>query len=186
MREKLGRMSSAVAKRVNGAGFRPLRFVAFRGASSPLLDQNLTKPAFVAGARRSAQRAGRLERQRRRSCLAAGGRAPGAASRGCSGAHRRAGRGRAGGDRRSRAGRRIRGGGCRPSARRERSRSAKGELEFRDGGGDAVVVVSHPREIGGPEWPAETATVMRFRDERVISLQDYRTEAEALDAVAQA
>jgi len=59
-------------------------------------------------------------------------------------------------------------------------------LEFRDGGGDAVVVVSHPREIGGPEWPAETATVMRFRDERVISLQDYRTEAEALDAVAQA
>jgi len=47
-----------------------------------------------------------------------------------------------------------------------------------------VIVVSHPSQIGGPEWPAETATVMRFRNEKVVSMQDYRTEREALAAVA--
>ena len=61
---------------------------------------------------------------------------------------------------------------------------AKGKLEFRDGDEDSIVVVSHPSEIGGPEWPAETATVMRFRAGKVVSMQDFRTEAEALDAVA--
>ena len=60
---------------------------------------------------------------------------------------------------------------------------AKGELEFRDGGEDSIVVVSHPSEIGGPEWPTETATVMRFRAGKVGSMQDFRTEAEALAAV---
>jgi hypothetical protein len=59
----------------------------------------------------------------------------------------------------------------------------KGRLEFRDGGEDAIIVVSHPSEIGGPEWPDETATRMRFRQGRVVSMQDYRTEAEALAAV---
>jgi ketosteroid isomerase-like protein len=57
---------------------------------------------------------------------------------------------------------------------------ARGELEFRDGGEQAVIVVSHPNEIGGPDWPSETATVMQFRNERVVSMQDYRTEAEPL------
>jgi ketosteroid isomerase-like protein len=61
---------------------------------------------------------------------------------------------------------------------------AAGALKFRDAGENTVIVVSHPREIGGPEWPAETATVMRFRDGRVISMQDYRTEHDALAAVA--
>jgi hypothetical protein len=61
---------------------------------------------------------------------------------------------------------------------------AQGALEFRDGGEDTVIVVSHPSEIGGPEWPAETATVMRFSGGKVISMQDYRTEREALDAAA--
>ncbi len=61
---------------------------------------------------------------------------------------------------------------------------AAGELDFRDVGGDTVIVVSHPSEIGGPEWPAETATVMRFRDGKVVSMQDYRTELEAFAAVA--
>jgi len=60
---------------------------------------------------------------------------------------------------------------------------ARGKLEFRDGGEEAIVVVSHPSEIGGPDWPAETATVMRFRDGKVVSMTDYRTEAEALAAV---
>jgi hypothetical protein len=48
-----------------------------------------------------------------------------------------------------------------------------------------VIVVSHPSEIGGPDWPSETATVMQFRNERVVSMQDYRTEAEAVAAVEQ-
>jgi ketosteroid isomerase-like protein len=60
---------------------------------------------------------------------------------------------------------------------------AKGRLEFKDGGENAIIVVSHPSEIGGPEWPDETAILMRFRQARVVSMQDYRTEAEALDAV---
>jgi len=63
---------------------------------------------------------------------------------------------------------------------------AKGELQFRDGGRDAVIVVAHPSEIGGPDWPEETATVMKFRGDRVVSMQDYRTEAEALAATGQA
>jgi ketosteroid isomerase-like protein len=61
---------------------------------------------------------------------------------------------------------------------------AAGALEFRDVGGDTVIVVSHPSEIGGSEWPAEIATVMCFRDGKVVSMQDYRTEPEALAAVA--
>jgi ketosteroid isomerase-like protein len=59
---------------------------------------------------------------------------------------------------------------------------ARGALRFRDGGEDTVIVVSHPSEIGGPEWPPETATVMRFRGGKVVSMQDYRTEQEATDA----
>jgi hypothetical protein len=46
-----------------------------------------------------------------------------------------------------------------------------------------VIVVSYPSEIGGPEWPAETATVMRFRDGKLVSMQDYRTETEAFAAI---
>jgi ketosteroid isomerase-like protein len=62
---------------------------------------------------------------------------------------------------------------------------AKGDLQFLEGGEHAVIVVAHPSEIGGPDWPSETATVMQFRNERVVSMQDYRTEAEALAAVEQ-
>jgi ketosteroid isomerase-like protein len=57
---------------------------------------------------------------------------------------------------------------------------ARGELEFIDAGPDTVIVVSHPRDIGGPEWPAETATVIRFHDGKVVSMQDYRTRDEAV------
>jgi ketosteroid isomerase-like protein len=59
---------------------------------------------------------------------------------------------------------------------------AKGRLEFKDGGENAVIVVSRPSEIGGPEWPEETVTIMRFRDGKVVSMRDYRTEADALKA----
>jgi hypothetical protein len=58
-------------------------------------------------------------------------------------------------------------------------------LQFREGGEHAVIVVAHPSEIGGSEWPSEIATVMQFRNERVVLMQDYRTEAEALAAVEQ-
>jgi ketosteroid isomerase-like protein len=60
---------------------------------------------------------------------------------------------------------------------------AKGALEFRVGGEDTVILVAHPSEVGGSEWPDETATVMRFRDGKVVSMQDYRTEAAALAAL---
>ena len=63
---------------------------------------------------------------------------------------------------------------------------AKGDVQWREVGDDAVVVVAHPSEIGGPGWPDETATVMTFRHARIISMQDYRTEAEALAAAGKA
>jgi ketosteroid isomerase-like protein len=58
-----------------------------------------------------------------------------------------------------------------------------GALEFRDVGHDTIIVVSYPSEIGGADWPAETATVMRFREGKVVSMQDYRTETDARAAV---
>lgn len=60
---------------------------------------------------------------------------------------------------------------------------AQGRLNIREAGSDVVVVTAHPSEIGGPEWPDETSTVIRFREGKVVSMQDYRTEAEALAAV---
>jgi hypothetical protein len=62
---------------------------------------------------------------------------------------------------------------------------AKGDLQFREGGEHAVIVIAHPSEIGGPDSPSEIATVMQFRNERVVLMQDYGTEAEALAAVEQ-
>jgi ketosteroid isomerase-like protein len=59
---------------------------------------------------------------------------------------------------------------------------AEGRLNFRDAGPDAVIVTAHPSEIGGPGWPEETSTVIRLRDGKVVEMQDYRTEAEALAA----
>jgi ketosteroid isomerase-like protein len=63
---------------------------------------------------------------------------------------------------------------------------ADGDMKLRDGGEDAVILVSHPSEIGGPDWADETATVMKFHGDRVVSMRDYRTEAEALAATGQA
>ena len=53
---------------------------------------------------------------------------------------------------------------------------AKGRLEFHDGGQDALIVVAHPSEIGGAEWPPEVATVMRFRDGKVVSVEQAAME----------
>ena len=59
---------------------------------------------------------------------------------------------------------------------------AEGRLNFHDAGSDVVVVTAHPSEIGGPEWPDETSTVIRFHEGKVVSMVDYRAEAEALAA----
>ena len=60
---------------------------------------------------------------------------------------------------------------------------SKGQLTFHDAGSNKVVVTAHPSQIGGPEWPQETSTVILFHEGKVVSMQDYRTEAEALAAV---
>jgi ketosteroid isomerase-like protein len=57
---------------------------------------------------------------------------------------------------------------------------AAGNLEFVDGGEDRVIVVAHPREIGGDDWPEETATVLTFRERKVTRMQDHPTRDEAL------
>jgi hypothetical protein len=62
--------------------------------------------------------------------------------------------------------------------------AAAGALESRDGGENAIIVVSHPSEIGGLEWPVETAAIMRFRDSKVVSMQDHPTEQDAFAALA--
>jgi ketosteroid isomerase-like protein len=62
---------------------------------------------------------------------------------------------------------------------------AAGDVELRDAG-DTVIVVSRLSEIGGPEWPAETAMVMTFRGDHIVSMQDYRSEADARATLRQA
>ncbi len=55
-------------------------------------------------------------------------------------------------------------------------------LEFLDVGDDAVIVVAHPREVAGGDWPEEAATLITFRDGKVVDMQDYRTLDEAVSA----
>ena len=59
----------------------------------------------------------------------------------------------------------------------------RGEVEFLDGGEDSIIIVAHPAAIGGDEWPSETATVVWFRDGKVVRMQDYRTREDALAAL---
>ena len=69
-----------------------------------------------------------------------------------------------------------------------RERHAEGfgrsDLEFIDAGPDMVIVVAHPREVGGDDWPAEAATIITFRNGRVVEMQDYRSREEAMAASA--
>jgi hypothetical protein len=60
---------------------------------------------------------------------------------------------------------------------------AQADIEFVDAAPDVVIVVAHPRELAGDEWPEETATVLTFRDGKVVDMQDHRTKEEALEAV---
>jgi ketosteroid isomerase-like protein len=59
----------------------------------------------------------------------------------------------------------------------------RGEIDLVDAGAGAVVAVSRPREVGGDEWPEETATVLAFREDKIVSMQDYRTRDDAIAAV---
>jgi ketosteroid isomerase-like protein len=59
---------------------------------------------------------------------------------------------------------------------------AKSELEFIDATENALVVVAHPGAIGGEGWPDEPATLLTFRQGKVVDMRDYRTRTEALAA----
>src|SRR5919199_4516434 len=59
----------------------------------------------------------------------------------------------------------------------------RAETEFVDGGPGTVIVVSHPSDIGGAEWPDEMATVIAFEGEKIATMQDYPTREDALAAV---
>jgi ketosteroid isomerase-like protein len=61
---------------------------------------------------------------------------------------------------------------------------ARGAIEYIEGDTDTVVVVAHPREIGGGDWPEEAATVLTFTDGLVTKMRDYRTKDEALAAIS--
>src|SRR5262245_42104092 len=60
---------------------------------------------------------------------------------------------------------------------------ARAPIELLDAGDDVVIVIAKPRETGGDEWPPEVATVIRFADGKVVTMQDYRTKQEALASV---
>ena len=71
-----------------------------------------------------------------------------------------------------------------------RERYAEGfgraRMEVVDGGPGTVIAVSWPREIGGDEWPEETATVISFRGAKIVSMRDYLSREEALAAIGAA
>jgi ketosteroid isomerase-like protein len=52
-------------------------------------------------------------------------------------------------------------------------------IELVEGKPGKVILVSHPAQVGGPEWPEETAIVITFRDGRVVAMQDCSTLADA-------
>jgi hypothetical protein len=59
---------------------------------------------------------------------------------------------------------------------------ARIDIAFEAAGDETVIAVSRPAEIGGPEWPSETATVLEFRDGCVVSMQDYASRTDACAA----
>jgi ketosteroid isomerase-like protein len=56
---------------------------------------------------------------------------------------------------------------------------AMGPIELIEGGPGTVILLSHPAEIGGPEWPEETAISITFCGGKVVAMQDYPTLAAA-------
>jgi ketosteroid isomerase-like protein len=62
---------------------------------------------------------------------------------------------------------------------------AGGRMELVEAGEDRLIMVDYPAEVGGPEWPEETATVITFRDGKAIHMQQYPTREEALRALGE-
>jgi hypothetical protein len=60
---------------------------------------------------------------------------------------------------------------------------AGGRMDFVDAGDDRLIVVTYPAEIGGDDWPPQTATVITFRDGKAVHMQQYPTRAEAEQAL---
>jgi hypothetical protein len=60
---------------------------------------------------------------------------------------------------------------------------APGDVEFIDAAPNVVIVVPHPREVRGDEWPEETATVLTCREGKVVDMQGHHTKEKALKAV---
>jgi ketosteroid isomerase-like protein len=61
---------------------------------------------------------------------------------------------------------------------------ARSPMDFIDGPGDSVIVVIRPREVAGEEWPEEAATTIRFRERKVVEMQDYRTREDAIASLS--
>jgi ketosteroid isomerase-like protein len=55
----------------------------------------------------------------------------------------------------------------------------RGPIELVEGRPGTVILLSHPAQVGGPEWPEETAIAVTFRAGKVIAMQDYPTLADA-------
>ena len=58
-----------------------------------------------------------------------------------------------------------------------------GPIELVEAGPGTVILVSRPAEVGGPDWPEETAIAITFRDGKVVAMQDYPTLADARRAL---
>ena len=54
-----------------------------------------------------------------------------------------------------------------------------GPIELLEGVPGTVILLSHPAEVGGSDWPEETAIAIMFRDGKVVAMQDYATLADA-------
>ena len=61
-----------------------------------------------------------------------------------------------------------------------------GPIKLVEGGPGTVILLSRPAEVGGPEWPEETAIAITFRGGKVVAMQDHRTLADARRASNQA
>ena len=62
----------------------------------------------------------------------------------------------------------------------------KGPIELVEGGPGTVILLSRPAEVGGPEWPEETAIAITLRAGKVVAMRDYLTLADARRASNQA
>jgi ketosteroid isomerase-like protein len=60
---------------------------------------------------------------------------------------------------------------------------AGGRMELVDAGEEKLIMVTYPADGGGADWPQETATIITFRDERAVHMQQYPTLPEAEEAL---